>query len=78
MKLVLSVLNLQVETDWKSMHSFLFVLLWDIDAMLYRSSSSKSIVMFACGDLVLDLMKSNLDLKNHSAVLALPAIYLEP
>lgn len=45
--------------------------------MLYWSSSSKIIVMFDCGDLVLDLMKSNLELKNHSGVLAVPIIFLE-
>lgn len=45
--------------------------------MLYQLASSKMIVMFACGDLVLDLMKSNLDLKNHSAMQALYPVYLE-
>lgn len=56
---------------------FLFALLWGIGAMLYQSPCCKIIVVFVCGDLVLDLMKSNLDLKNHNEMLALHLIYLE-
>lgn len=49
----------------KSTKYFLFALFWDINAMLYQSSFSKIIFMFTGGSLVLNLMKSNLDLKNH-------------
>lgn len=47
------------------MKYFLFALFWDINAMLYQSSFFKIIFMFTGGSLVLYLMKSNLDLKNH-------------
>lgn len=56
---------------------FLFALLWDIGATLHQSSCCKITVTFACGGLVLDLMISNLDLKNHNEMLTLPLIYLK-
>lgn len=45
--------------------------------MFYQSSSYKIIITFTWGDVVLDLMKSSLDLKNHNAVLALYPLSLE-
>lgn len=47
------------------MKYFLFALLRDMNTMLYQSSSSKIISLFAAGGLVLDLMKSHPDLKDH-------------